>query len=79
MEMWRRKVAVATQKHRQKNSRVFFTQKSKGERTRKKKQKLSEKNAVGKMQQEAQNAIYRGTTPRKTKRTATPSLKRHAA
>ena len=31
------------------------------------------------MQQSAQYAIYRGTAPRKTKRTAAPSLKRHAA
>ena len=31
------------------------------------------------MQQKAQYAIYRATAPRKTKRTATPSLKRHAA
>ena len=31
------------------------------------------------MQQKAQYAIYRGTAPRKAKRTATPSLKRHAA
>ena len=40
---------------------------------------LSERNAVGKMQQKAQYAIYRAITPWKTKRSATPSLKRHAA
>ena len=37
------------------------------------------KNAVGKKQQWAQYAIYKGTAPRKAKRPTTPSLKRHAA
>ena len=64
--------------HRQKGSRVSL-RKSRRKHRRKKKQKFSEKNAVGKMQQKAQSAIYRGTAPRKAKRPATPSLKRHAA
>ena len=41
--------------------------------------KTLRKIAVGKMQQKAQSAIYRGTAPRKAKRPATPSSKRHAA
>ena len=65
--------------HRQEKTLGFFTQKIKGERTRKKKQITFRKNAVGKKQQKAQYAIYRGTAPRKAKRQTTPSLKRHAA
>ena len=40
---------------------------------------LTGKNAVGKVQQKPQYAIYRGTAPRYTKRSATLSLKRHTA
>ena len=72
----RKAVTVETQKSPSENSRASLrntgTQKVEEET-------LSGKNAVEKVQQKAQYAIYRGTAPRKTKRTATPSLKRHAA
>ena len=49
------------------NSRALL-RKSKGKHRRKKKQKTLRKNVVGKKQQKAQYAIYRGTAPRKAKR-----------
>ena len=64
--------------HRQEKTLGFSLRKAK-ESAQGRRSRYSQKNAVGKIQQKAQNAIYRGTAPRKTKRTATPSLKRHAA
>lgn len=83
-EIWRSGVEICSnvtdskcKNHRQKNSRASL-RKTK-QNTEGRRNSTLRKNAVGKMQQSAQYAIYRGTAPRYTKRSATLSLKRHAA
>ena len=70
-------VTVEMRKSPSENSRASLR---KQERTQKEEEAaLTGKNAVGKIQQKAQYAIYRETAPRYTKRSAMLSLKRHAA
>ena len=70
-------VTDTTQESPSENSRASLR---KQKRTQKEEEAtLIGKNVVGKVQQKPQYAIYRGTAPRYTKRSATLSLKRHAA